>query len=85
MRFCRMAPIVMHASAASAKAMPSGEKRARPMPCQTTSTSPHKATASPASRRAETRRSTSSKVRMGCTPSTVASTPGVMPRASASR
>ncbi|MNR49144.1 hypothetical protein D3C85_1684790 [compost metagenome] len=49
-RFCRMAPAVMLASAAKANAIPVTENRARAMLWYTTITSPHSARSKPAMR-----------------------------------
>ncbi|MCY1545995.1 hypothetical protein D9M68_819700 [compost metagenome] len=52
-RFCRIAPTVMHASAANANAMPAAEKRAMPMLWYMTMASPQNARKSPARRAGE--------------------------------
>ncbi|CAM3285440.1 hypothetical protein CUTA107171_19870 [Cupriavidus taiwanensis] len=79
LRFCRMAPSVMLASEASAHSTPAGDSLASNRLSATTMASPAKASARPPRRAALARRSVSSSVSIGCAPSTVASTPGVMP------
>lgn len=78
-----MAPAVMQASAPSAKARPAAAKRVTTRLCHTTMASPVSASSRPPRRAAPKRRSTSASVRMGCTPSSVAISPGVMPWAMA--
>ena len=79
MRFCAMAPVVMQASATSAHSTPAVETLAWRRLSATTSARPASASSRPASRPSGKRRSCSTSVAMGCTPSTVASAPGVRP------
>ncbi len=67
----------MHSSAARANSIPASEKRASTRLWNTTAASPASATSSPSRRSGKKRRSSSSRVRIGWTPSSVAITPGV--------
>ncbi len=86
-RFCSSEPTVSATSAVSAHAMPPADRPPVPplTPRPTTSARPVSDSASPAMRTGCQRRSTIASVRIGCTPRIVASTPGAMPRSSASR
>lgn len=75
----------MQPSAIKANSMPLSEKWATIRLWYTTSVSPAIASARPSARSPVQRRSVMNWVRIGCTPSNVASTPGVIPCSNASR